>query len=101
MTLEKLARELRKIFDFKYLTVHKPTPNCENHRIVLWGGTESPFYRENDDSGFPWHRSEPLPNKTFIEADLSERWLKQRLDLSKYTDKNGNIDYSKCIVEVE
>lgn len=87
LTLKELAHELRKIFKFKYLTASL------NTRIHLWSG-RAPIYRIN---GKYW-TSDFI--KTSVLGELMGMELVNVLDLSEYKDENGNIDYSKCIVEV-
>ena len=99
MTLNELAIELRKIFQFRYLT-------CDmSEKIRIW--RVRPEFR-NQTSIFDcgsWRipRKQSHANR---EAALAEkhgfgRSLVSPLDLSEYKDTDGNIDYSKCIVEVE
>ena len=88
LTLKELAHELRKIFKFKYLTASL------NTRIHLWSG-RAPIYRIN---GKYW-TSDFI--KTSVLGELMGMELVNVLDLSEYKDADGNIDYSKCIVEVE
>ena len=84
LTLKELARELRRLFRFKYLTVDpyadeitfwmdKPEWVCDS----WWAGDSSYLF------------------------DFYANRLNAYLDLSEYKDADGNIDYSKCIVEVE
>ena len=99
LTLKELARELRKIFRFKYLTCGEMFYWGQSH-IVLWisnqpltlsvrneGGEERPCYIHE------WEGDDII--ETFSEEDLV-----CALDLSEYKDGRF-IDYSKCIVEVE
>ena len=82
MTLTELAHELRKLFDFKYLTVNT------TRVIKMWD-------------------TKPLFDKTWLRTDdygslgMLIYHKECSLDLSEYSDADGNIDYSKCIVEVE
>ena len=86
MTLTELARELRKIFKFRYLTVD------DSRCIYAWRG-KKPRYLEEEKY---W-----TGNSSEISIVL-ETWAHEvDLDLSEYRDADGNIDYSKCIVEVE
>ena len=84
LTLTELARELRKIFRFKYLTV---SPYREE--VLLW-------WDKPESDGFYWWATETCTQVAFYSAVLSVP-----IDLSEYKDADGNIDYSKCIVEVE
>lgn len=88
MTLEELARELRQISDFDYLTCEKET-YCMYAKVTLhWDKPEwrAPFW-------FAGNENQETAGELMINPLL--------LDLSKYKDADGNIDYSKCIVEVE
>ena len=84
LTLKELAHELRRLFRFKYLTVDpyadeitfwmdKPEWVCDS----WWAGDSSYLF------------------------DFYANRLNAYLDLSEYKDADGNIDYSRCIVEVE
>ena len=84
LTLRELAQELRRLFRFKYLTVDpyadeitfwmdKPEWVCDS----WWAGDSSYLF------------------------DFYANRLNAYLDLSEYKDADGNIDYSKCLVEVE
>ena len=84
LTLKELARELRKLFKFKYLTV---SPYREE--VLLW-------WDKPESDGFYWWATETCTQVAFYSNVLSVP-----LDLSEYKDTDGNIDYSKCIVEVE
>lgn len=81
MTLKELARALRKIFDFGYLTV------CE-YSIALFRIDDKPWFEGT------WEGRFDRIGTLCIWACANA------LDLSEYKDENGNIDYSKCIVEV-
>lgn len=83
LTLKELAQRLRKIFRFRYLTVDYDFPAL---LISMWN-EESVF-------GFSrWDRS------TGYVGEFSENALSRSLNLSEYADENGEIDYSRCIVE--
>ena len=88
LTLTELAHELRKLFRFKYLTVSL------NKRLHLWSG-RAPIYRIAEK----YWTSDFI--KTSVLGKLLGMELVNVLDLSEYKDEQGNIDYSKCIVEVE
>ena len=85
MTLTELAHELRKIFRFKYLTAE----SVEGKIVALWDG--KPFF-----TGYEWH----FTDKAQCIIDIRFHHIPV-LDLSEYKDADGDIDYSKCIVEVE
>ena len=87
MTLEELARELRKIFRFKYLTAHR-----SGVEIFLRMYAKEPSYVEIYSV---WGNQYTV----FFPIAVSED-LRVDLDLSEYADENGVIDYSRCIVEV-
>lgn len=84
LTLNELARELRKLFKFKYLTV---SPYREE--VLLW-------WDKPESDGFYWWATETCTQVAFYSDVLSVP-----INLSEYKDADGNIDYSKCIVEVE
>ena len=85
MTLTELAHKLRKIFKFKYLTVD------DSRCIYAWRG-KKPRYLEKEEY---W-----TGNCSEISIVL-ETWAHEvDLNLSEYADENGEIDYSRCIVEV-
>lgn len=90
ITLAELACELRKIFIFKYLTVEFSN---YNGYFVTWD--EKPNW-----DGRYWCDEDGavLSNAVFSFAGVDIVW---EIDLSEYKDKAGEIDYSRCIVEVE
>ena len=93
LTLKELARELRKVFRFKYLTVSPDFCGCPM-KIYCWTSIR-PTYNAK---GRMWIISQE-GSQTI--ASSFEAWhLEKSLDLSEYKDADGNIDYSKCIVEV-
>lgn len=85
MKLSELANELRKIFKFKYLTADA----LEGKYVALW--TAKPFF-----TGYEWR----FTQEACCVADIRFHRIPV-VDLSEYADKAGNIDYSKCIVEVK
>lgn len=102
ITLTEMAHELRKIFKFKYLAYGE---------IFAFGGpyplltlsTQPLNLRVNDEGGegvpcyiHEWECKEEGIIDVFAIEDLAIN-----LDLSEYKDEAGEIDYSKCIVEVE
>ena len=92
MTLTEFARELRKIFKFKYLTVESTFG-----RLYFAAWTRKPLW--NGKRGYMfWHRRKDVYR--FLAGDFFNTFLAEEIDLSEYADKDGNIDYSKCIVEV-
>lgn len=87
MTLKELAHEMRKIFKFDYLTCE----GCGDLRdYIIW--LDKPEY-----IGDGWTRYSISDVLLLFESCR----LAIQIDLSEYADENGNIDYSKCIVEVE
>lgn len=88
MTLKELARELRKIFRFKYLTMHR-----NGVELFLRMYAKEPSYFKTYSV---WGEADAV----FFPIAVSED-LRVDLDLSEYRDADGIIDYSKCIVEVE
>ena len=87
MTLKELAREMRKILRFRYLTYERNV--LDEGEICLW--EFKPTYCEGS-----WRIS--LDASSYMA--IYPEFLSFNLDLSEYRDENGNIDYSKCIVEV-
>ena len=87
MTLTELAREMRKLFEFDYVTVDA------NESITFW--VRKPLYISM--CGL-WERNAYLDSWDIFNIDFSSA---VNLDLSEHKDENGNIDYSKCIVEVK
>lgn len=87
-TLRTFAIELRKIFKFRYLTVEIP---IHNPYFCLW--TEKPYWNGED-----WVAKED--GKKHLVTDFLAFELVEEVDFSEYADENGEIDYSKCIVEV-
>lgn len=86
MTLKELAVELRKVIKFRYLA--KDSVGT----IYAYSG-QKPEYSEKDEF---WMCNFSRTSVVF------ELWsYAVSLDLSEYMDDQGNIDYSKCIVEVE
>ena len=88
MTLNELAKELRKIFRFKYLTVEMA---IYNPYFCLW--TERPYW-----NGKYWGAKED--GQKHLVTDFLSFEIVASIDLSEYKDENGEIDYSRCIVEV-
>ena len=88
LTLKELARELRKIFRFKYLTAHR-----SGVELFLRMYAKEPSY-------FETYRVWGEAYAVFFPIAVSED-LRVDIDLSEYKNADGSIDYSKCIVEVE
>lgn len=92
ITLNEFAIELRKILCFRWLTLDF------TGYITLW--KLRPKYGEDfPRSGKTWRRGDDyiygMCGYIFPKA------ISIKLNLEEYTDKNGAVDYSKCIVEVE
>lgn len=89
MTLTEFAKELRKIIKFNYLTYNQYGILC------IWAG-ERPKPEYIKKFCF-WNY---YPERTFEVGSIDTKDYVD-LDLSEYKDENGDIDYSKCIVEVD
>ena len=87
LTLRELARELRQKCNFKYMTAESGIGDCSTAH--LW--SDKPYY----DVAKTW-----VCTKGRMYGWLASDVFSFTLDLSEYADENGNIDYSKCIVEV-
>lgn len=85
MTLKELTRELRKIFKFKYLTVSNTNGWCIN----VWK-----YYKPE------WNDSDGEWIGCYLAFDIYPDELICELDFSEYVDADGDVDFSKCIVEV-
>ena len=94
ITLKELAQELRKIFRFKYLTVSPDFCGCPAE-IYCWTSIR-PAYNAK---GSMWIISQE--GSQTIACSFEGRHLETSLDLSEYADEHGEVDYSKCILEVD
>ena len=95
MTLKELAHEMRKVFDFKYLTAYEAAVELIKislHRL-------KPKF--NDPGMINWPFGWVLMDSNDGSVNFYHDRLAINLDLSEYKNADGNIDYSKCIVEVE
>lgn len=92
MTLTELARELRKIFNFKYLTAF-----CDGERLLIELWSHKPSYVYDYGNWF-WYF---MPYKMRGQACFCSEDLIADINLDEYMNSSSNIDYSKCIVEVE
>lgn len=93
ITLKESANELRKIFNFRWLTLD------ENNGIDLWM-----CFADNDppkffDDFFLWSTESPK-TRVICSINFDKKIAAINLDLSEYKNEHGKIDYSKCIVEV-
>ena len=86
----ELAKYLRKVFNFKYLLVENIYNQgvLESHLFKIKPEYKTFYYYTRD------HKYVADGASVFSLASNIE------LDLSEYEDDNGNVDYSKCIVEV-
>lgn len=91
MTLNELAKELRKLFGFGYLVAYGSELYGYRVRAYLFKPKYIPI------GGF-WFNA-TRGNDALLDISFSD--LRVNLDLSEYKDADGNIDYSKCIVEVK
>ena len=104
MTLNELAKELRKLFAFDILTYSAwEDGDCyvteQFDEIILWFRRVPKALPEYDDTaGNFYGDSEVL---ALLRISSMSAMVSESLDLSEYKDSDGNIDYSKCIVEVE
>ena len=86
LTLTELAHELRKIFKFKYLTVSSTNGLCIN----VWK-----YFKPE------WSESDGEWIGCYLAFDIYPDELECKLNFSEYVDTDGDVDFSKCIVEVE
>lgn len=93
MTLTELANELRKLFKFRWLTACKKMTGGSPVGLDLFTGSRP----EYTDDGY-WANNYVVAGGSLV---IPVALLSMYLDLSEYKDENGEIDYSKCIVEVE
>ena len=112
MTLKELAHELRKILPrTRYVTVgDNPKASIVGDKIVsifYERGGHEPGPEYNKDPMWPntWGQKHPklkAYGKPFYAPGFYQFYVHEiaDLDLSEYADADGNIDYSKCIVEV-
>lgn len=91
MTLNELAKKLREIFEFKYVTV---ADYKHEGPVTLDCWECKPTFYDEDCTWRGFHHRGLL--YSFEASDLA-----CDIDLSEYRDSDGNVDYSKCIVEVE
>ncbi len=93
LTLKELAHEMRKIFRFKYLTACNKITGNSPIGLDLFTGDK------------PWFSSDGYWVDNYVVAGgslvIPVALLSMDLDLSEYADENGEIDFSRCIVEVE
>ena len=93
ITLAELAKKLRELFEFRWLTYDRRGDDW--YIINLW--ISKPIYQ----SGIWW----PKKNEEWLRQVSIDRFAIRSditLDLTEIpSDADGNIDYSKCIVEVE
>ena len=104
MTLTELARELRKIFEFDILTYSAwEDGDCyvteQLDEIILWYRRVSDALPEYDETAGNFYEDASII--ALLKISSMNAMVSESLDLSEYKDADGNIDYSKCIVEVE
>lgn len=92
LTLAELAHELSKLFNFRWLTACKKMTGGSLIGLDLFTGSRP----EYTDDGY-WAKSYVVAGGSLV---IPVALLSMDLDLSEYKDENGEIDYSKCIVEV-
>lgn len=88
MTLTEFAKELRKIIKFNYLTYNQYGILC------IWAGERPKPVFTRGFCFWNYYRE-----RTFAIGSIDTKDCVD-LDLSEYKDENGEIDFSKCIVEV-
>lgn len=93
MTLAELAHEMRKIFKFRWLTACKKMTGGSPVGLDLFTGSRP----EYTDDGY-WANNYVVAGGSLV---IPVALLSMYLDLSEYKDENGEIDYSRCIVEVD
>ena len=95
-TLQSLAKELMRVFDFNYITV-------DIKNVRLW--SRKPIFQKDPyGSQFgKWvaDRNGIYNKKQCVVEKLSNDSMKYPLDLSEYQNEYGHTDFSKCIVEVK
>lgn len=87
MTLTELAHELRKVIKFKYVTVENVAFN--DLLVCFWNKKPSFFSLEQTWLG------------EYLFTLIYSKDFNVNLDLSEYKDALDEINYSRCIVEVE
>ena len=103
MTLKELAHELRKIFEFDILTYSSwEDGDCyvteQLDEIVLWFRRVPDALPEYDETAGKFYGDDEVC--ALLKISSMSAMVSESLDLSEYKDADGNIDYSKCIVEV-
>lgn len=94
MTLTEFAKKLREVFKFKYLTASFKT-RWEKDCVGLDIYNNKPWFSAKDRL---WVDTEFFTRGMLV---IPESLLAINLDLSEYKNERGEIDFSKCIVEVE
>lgn len=97
MTLKELALQLKEIYNFDVLTCC----DWDDCKLITL------YKRYNKDSLLPEYKDYHgtyrwIGGETSYISDIKvrDKTFYEPLDLSEYKDSEGNIDYSKCIVEV-
>ena len=104
LTLTELAHEMRKIFEFDILTYSAwEDGDCyvteQLDEIVLWFRRVPDALPEYDETAGNFYGDVEVC--ALLKISSMSAMVSEAIDLSEYKDADGNIDYSKCIVEVE
>ena len=104
LTLKELAHELRKLFKFDILTYSAwEDGDCyvteQLDEIILWYRRVPGALPEYDETAGNFYGDVEVI--ALLKISSMNAMVSEPLDLSEYKDADGNIDYSKCIVEVE
>ena len=104
LTLKELAREMRKIFEFDILTYSAwEDGDCyvteQLDEIVLWFRRVPDALPEYDETAGNFYGDVEVC--ALLKISSMSALVSEAIDLSEYADESGEIDYSKCIVEVE
>ena len=91
LTLTELAHELRRLFRFKWLTVER------TGYITLWK-VRPKYFESEDEICKTWGRGDDQIGGMCVY--IFPKATIRNLDLSEYAYESGDIDYSRCIVEV-
>ena len=103
LTLKELAREMRKIFEFDILTYSAwEDGDCyvteQLDEIVLWFRRVPDALPEYDETAGNFYGDVEVC--ALLKISSMSAMVSEAIDLSEYADENGEIDYSRCIVEV-
>lgn len=103
LTLKELAREMRKIFEFDILTYSAwEDGDCyvteQLDEIVLWFRRVPDALPEYDETAGNFYGDVEVC--ALLKISSMSAMVSEAIDLSEYADESGEIDYSRCIVEV-